>query len=187
LSFVEYVSDLLKSAETVSPSSLDKFLQALINTTKERNLVWVAGNGGSAATASHFATDLSRCKDGLGHYSRAVSLNDNQSLITAIGNDFGFEFIFEKQLEANSRAGDLLVVISASGNSTNLVNAVTWAKANGLITVALLGFDGGKLFDIVDIPIHVKTDLGEYGLSEDCHSAICHFVSLTLKSQLVKL
>jgi len=139
--------------------------------------LWLSGNGGSAATASHFATDLSRCNNSFGDPIRGISLCGNSGLITAISNDFGFDQIFTRQLSNAAVKGDLLVVISASGNSKNLLLAMEWAKNNGVKTLALTGFDGGKAKMLADTSLHVPTSDGDYGVAEDAHSMLCHFLS----------
>ena len=118
------------------------------------------GNGGSAATASHFTQDLGdvgRKANVEGFKTR--SLTDNTSLITALGNDFGYDKIFSIQMEEIFNKGDVLVVISASGNSLNVVNAVELAKDLQGTTVGFVGFDGGKLSAMCDYVIHVKSSL----------------------------
>jgi D-sedoheptulose 7-phosphate isomerase len=107
---------------------------------------------------------------------RCVSLASNNSALTATGNDYGYEEVFERSLSRLSRNGDLLVLISASGNSENLIRAAKGAASRGLTTVSLTGFDGGKLKGISDIKIHSETKLGDYGLAEDCHLAVNHYV-----------
>ena len=139
--------------------------------------IWVAGNGGSAATASHFVTDLSRCINSSGAPIKAISLCDNSGLITAIGNDFGFDFIFSRQLSNVAIPGDLLIVLTASGNSRNLLVAMEWAKGHDVKVLALTGFSGGRVKDLADISIHVPTEIGDYGVAEDAHSILCHFLS----------
>jgi D-sedoheptulose 7-phosphate isomerase len=144
---------------------------------ESKGKIWIIGNGGSAATASHFATDLSRCSNSVGEPVHAISLCDNSSLITAIGNDFGFDSVFSRQLSKAAISGDLLIVISASGNSKNLLKAMEWAKGNGIKTLALTGFDGGKAKILADSSLHVPTTSGDYGVAEHAHSILCHFLS----------
>jgi len=157
--------------------SLENSLMVLRETIDSGSRIWIAGNGGSAATASHFATDLSRCTNSNGALIKAISLCDNSGLMTAIGNDFGFDFIFSRQLSNSAIFGDLLVVLTASGNSRNLLVAMEWAKDNGVKVLALTGFSGGKVKDLADISIHVPTEIGDYGVAEDAHSILCHFLS----------
>lgn len=140
--------------------------------------VYIAGNGGSASTASHFATDI-----GIGSLNRAnpvrsVSLCDNTAAITAIANDMDYSSIFAQQMKLLGKQGDLLVVISASGNSENLIKAVGVASELGIESFSLTGFDGGKLKQLTPgRNIHVETPKGAYGLVEDAHLAICHVIT----------
>ena len=138
------------------------------------------GNGGSAATASHFANDLSIGSDSYEKPFRAISLTDNQAIITAISNDFGFEDVFVKQLRVLGRPGDVAVAISASGNSSNLLAAFAYAKTVGIKTIAITAFDGGKLKNIADEGIHVPTGPREYGPAEDAHMVLDHLVGAYL-------
>lgn len=172
-----YVSNIGEAVLKVSQVAIDDALAALSLTLNANKTIWIAGNGGSAATASHFATDLSRCVNKDSNPVRGVSLCDNSSLITAIGNDFGFEFIFSKQLSNLAIRGDLLVTLSASGNSQNILSAMNWAKTNGLSNLALTGFDGGMAKLRADFSLHVPTAIGEYGVVEDAHSILCHYLS----------
>ena len=142
------------------------------------------GNGGSASTSEHFETDLHFIRHKLQIRIGAHSLSSNSSLITAIGNDIGFEEIFRHQLIRKSKKQDLVFLISASGNSQNLINAVKYAKENDLETIALLGFDGGKLLDLVDHYILIKSEIGMYGPVEDIHLAICHAIASELLEKL---
>jgi len=143
--------------------------------------VYVAGNGGSAATATHMASDLGKTTKRSGRPPiRVMSLSDGTSWLTALANDEGYERVFAGQLENFARPGDLLVVISASGNSQNLVKAVELARERGVATVGLLGFDGGVLKEIVDECVWVPTEIGEYELAEDVHSALCHTFTICL-------
>ena len=103
-------------------------------------------------------------------------LNSNQSVLTAIANDTGYENIFLQQLQTQAKSGDVLVSISASGNSPNIIKAVNWANSNNIQTVGLSAFDGGKLSKLVNLNIHVPTKVGEYGPAEDLHMVICGLV-----------
>jgi D-sedoheptulose 7-phosphate isomerase len=143
--------------------------------------IYVAGNGGSAATAIHWANDLTMAVKRSGRLPpRVVSLVDNISSVTALANDEGYERVFAAQLENLAQPGDMLVVFSASGNSLNLVRAVETAQDRGMATVAFLGFDGGKLKDMVTAAIWVETDIGAYGLAETAHVLIADIIATCL-------
>lgn len=178
----KYARKVNEALLKVSPVAIEDALIALSNAFNANKSIWIAGNGGSAATASHFATDLSRCINKDSNPVRGISLCDNTFLITAIGNDFGFEFIFSKQLSSLAAKGDLLVTLSASGNSQNLLSAMNWAKANGLSNLALTGFDGGQAKLIADFSLHVPTAIGDYGVAEDSHSILCHYLSMQFRT-----
>ena len=151
---------------------------AINQARKTGGTVYIAGNGGSASTASHFATDI-----GIGSLNRAnpvrsLSLCDNTAAITAIANDMDYSSIFAQQLKLLGKQGDLLIVISASGNSDNLIKAVEVASGLGMESHSLTGFDGGKLKQLtLGQNIHVETPKGAYGLVEDAHLAICHVIT----------
>ena len=155
-----------------------KLAIAINQARKTESTVYVAGNGGSASTASHFATDI-----GIGSLNRAnpvrsVSLCDNTAAITAIANDMDYSSIFAQQLKLLGKQGDLLIVISASGNSDNLLKAVEVASELGMESYSLTGFDGGKLKQLtLGRNIHVETPKGAYGSVEDAHLAICHVIT----------
>ena len=162
----------------ISNEEVMKLAIAINQARKTENTVYIAGNGGSASTASHFATDI-----GIGSLNRAnpvrsVSLCDNTAAITAIANDMDYSSIFAQQLKLLGKQGDLLIVISASGNSDNLIKAVGITSELGMQSHSLTGFDGGKLKQLtLGRNIHVETPKGAYGLVEDAHLAICHVIT----------
>jgi D-sedoheptulose 7-phosphate isomerase len=172
--YFKYLSDLLSNMDT---TTIKEFVDELERSQKEQTTVFFAGNGGSAATASHMVNDF-----GFGtriHVDppvRVLSLSDNVSAITAVANDTGYDNIFIRQLQVYYRHGDKLVVISASGNSPNLVRAAEWVKGKGGKVLGFLGFDGGKLIDICDVAVTVKTPKGEYGPVEDVHMILDHLI-----------
>lgn len=150
---------------------IEKFRQALKGDTQ----VFVFGNGGSAANASHFITDLGKgASDKTGKRFRCLALNDNISWITALGNDYAYEDVFVRQLMNFARPGDLVLAMSVSGNSPNLVKAIEWAKNNNVYTVSLVGGKKGRLFEISDHTIVI--DSTHYGMVEDAHMGICHIL-----------
>jgi D-sedoheptulose 7-phosphate isomerase len=141
----------------------------------EDQQIFVFGNGGSAANASHFATDLGKgSSDKIGKRFRVISLNDNVSWMTALGNDYAYEDIYLRQLQNYARPSDVVLVLSVSGSSPNLVKAVAWAKEQGLYTAALIGGKRGKLAGIADEAIVIDSE--HYGRAEDAQMAICHML-----------
>jgi len=176
-----YAGKVSTVVESLSHESLKNALDLLDRASNKGLSVFVAGNGGSAATASHFVTDLN--KRNPESKLSAMSLCDNTSLMTMISNDYGFDQVFLKQLENLAKLNSILVVISASGNSKNLVKATEWANQHRIKTIALTGFDGGILANIANISLHIKTEIGAYAMAEDTHSIICHFISVTLRGE----
>lgn len=174
-------------AQLVRTSEIDisKICTVLVNAINRGNSIWIMGNGGSASTAEHFETDLAYIKKGiLLPKIRATALTSNSALISAIGNDIGFDEIFAQQLNRKAYKGDVCVLISASGNSLNLIRAVEVSKKLGLETVAFLGFDGGKIINLADCSILIHTEIGNYGPVEDVHLAICHSIASRISSIL---
>jgi len=135
--------------------------------------VFSCGNGGSAAIANHLQCDhVKGVRTTTDLTPRVVSLSANVELLTAIANDRGYEDVFTYQLQSQSRPGDVLIAISSSGRSPNIVRALTWARDRGLRTIALTGFDGGGAKAVAEVAIHV--DDANYGVIEDLHQAIMH-------------
>jgi D-sedoheptulose 7-phosphate isomerase len=142
--------------------------------------IFLAGNGGSATTASSMANDLGfdvLRKAGTDRPFRVLALTDSTAAVTAIANDVGYEHVFVNQLRLHYRVGDRLVVISASGNSPSAVAAAEYVKALGGTVIGLLGFDGGVLLRLCDIAVHVPSQAGEYGPVEDAHLIINHVLA----------
>ena len=172
--YIDYVSLVLKNIDI---EEIGIFAKTLLDARSRRATIFFVGNGGSAATASHFANDLAiGCNDYKDPF-RAISLNDNVPVLTAIGNDFGYDEIFVRQLRVHGKQGDVIVGISASGNSQNLIDTFKYAKSVGIKTVALTAFDGGLMKSLADEGIHVPTELKEYGPAEDAHMVLDHLVS----------
>lgn len=181
---VGYVRALELLLRTVDLDSLERIVAHLCAVRAAGRTVYVAGNGGSSATASHWANDLGKATKRPGWPAmRAMSLTDNVPWLTALANDEGYEHGFSGQLENFAQEGDLLVAISASGNSPNLVQAVELARATGVVTVGLLGFDGGRLKDLVETYLWLETEKGAYGLVESGHSVICDLLTTCLIAQ----
>ena len=180
----EYFQDL-SNFMNIDKNKIANLADLILECSKNNNSIWIFGNGGSASTAEHLETDLSFVRHKIKTLKiRASALTSNNALITAIANDIGFENIFSHQLQRKAIKGDLCIVISASGKSLNLINAVTIAKQIGLRTIGLLGFNGGELAKQVDFSIIVETEIGKYGPVEDVHLAICHAISENLLTKI---
>lgn len=171
--YMHYLTGVLNS---IDPESIARFIGTLLAARKNGATVFFIGNGGSAATASHFANDLAIGTNSYEQPFRVISLTDNQAVITALANDFGYEEVFARQLRVLGQKGDVLVAISASGNSPNLIRAFEYAKTAGIKTVALTAFDGGKMKQMADEVVHVPTAPKEYGPAEDAHMVLDHLV-----------
>lgn len=181
--FKNYKDRLTNSLMMINDAEINRFIKILKNARERNAQIFFIGNGGSASTASHFANDLAIGSRSVNPPFRAVSLCDNLSVITALGNDFGYDQIFSRQLAFIATPGDVVVAISASGNSPNLLNAVRTAQDLGLEFISLLGFDGGKLKDCADFVL-CPTEIGDYGVAEDCHLVINHIIASYFKDML---
>jgi D-sedoheptulose 7-phosphate isomerase len=176
-----YLQDLGALMDSMDMRALERIVGRLRDVRDRGGTIYIAGNGGSAATATHWVNDLGKATKASGRpWLRVLCLSDNVSWLTALGNDEGYDRVFAGQLENFVRPGDLLAVISASGNSPNLLRAVELARSKGVETIALLGFDGGSLRDMVDEPLWLKTEIGAYGLVESAHSIVCDIVTCCL-------
>jgi D-sedoheptulose 7-phosphate isomerase len=175
--YLDYLTSVLKS---IDAREIGQFIKTLLDARESGATIYFIGNGGSAATASHFANDIAIGTNSYEKPFRAVSLTDSNAIITAVGNDFGYEEIFVRQLQVLGRAGDVVVAISASGNSPNLIKAFDYAKSIGIKTVAITAFDGGKIKQIADEGVHVPTTPKEYGPAEDAHMVLDHLVGAYL-------
>jgi D-sedoheptulose 7-phosphate isomerase len=170
-----YREDLLEAVRRIDDGRLESAIAVLSRAREDGNKVFSIGNGGSAATASHFAGDLAKNTKRAGcRPFRAISLVADLSLVTAYGNDEGFDRIFAAQLESLASLGDVLVAISASGNSENIISAVSAGKERGAIVIGLSGFDGGRLSGLSDVSIHVCSR--RYELVEDVHGIVLHSI-----------
>ena len=183
----EYFKYLKQVLDTIEPSSFQKLSDEFEDARENGDTIFVAGNGGSAVTATTMANDIGFDiikKTGTDKPFKVLALTDNISVITAIANDVGYENAFINQLKIHYRKGDKLLVISASGNSENVVKAAKWVKTNGGRVIGFLGFDGGKLKDLSDLVIHVKTEPGEYGPVEDTHLILNHVLAHWFQNKL---
>ena len=170
-----YIEAQKAALDTIPVEQVESIIRKLKDAHTEGRQIFVFGNGGSASNASHFATDLGKgSSDALDERFKVLSLNDNVSWITAIGNDYAYEDVYVRQLENYGQAGDIALAMSVSGNSPNLVKAFEWAKANGLYTIALVGGKRGRLAEIADETVVI--DDTHYGRAEDCQMGIAHML-----------
>ena len=169
----DYFSQLTSAIEGVDKGAISAWIDRLARARSEGATIFVCGNGGSAATASHFATDIGKgASYGNDQRFRIIALTDSISTITAYANDVGYEVVFAEQLRNLAQPGDVLVTISGSGTSPNIIRAIEAAQGIGLDIVSLTGFEGGVSGPMSDIHINVPSD--HMGRIEDVHMALCH-------------
>ena len=171
-----YLAAQQKALASLQPETLSPLIATLQEAYKNDAQIFVIGNGGSAANASHFAVDLGKgASDVLPRRFRVMSLTDNTAWITALGNDYSYEDIFVRQLMNYARPGDVLIGISVSGNSPNCVRAFDWAKATGIKTMALVGSKRGQMGELADQLVVIPD--GHYGRVEDVQMNILHLLA----------
>lgn len=180
-----YVRGFAQLLDELDFDAVGRIIDRLQTARRDGATIFLAGNGGSAATAAHWANDLNKAaKREDAPPIRAINLSDNMPWFSALANDEGYERVFAGQLESLARPGDVLFVISASGNSPNLVEAVATAQAQETTSLALLGFDGGRLRMEVDDYVLVQTSAGAYGPVETMHSLLCDVITSCLAREL---
>jgi phosphoheptose isomerase len=171
--FDDYSRESAKAAASVDVAELDRAAAILLEAYQRDSQVFTCGNGGSAAIANHLQCDhVKGVGNGTDLSPRVLSLSANVEVLTAIANDHAYDDVFAHQLRALGRPGDVLIAISSSGRSANIVRALTWASEHDVRTIALTGFSGGQARLIADVTIHV--DGSNYGIVEDQHQAIMH-------------
>ncbi len=174
---VDYLTRLKLILDDIDADVISDIIETLEKTIENKSRIYIVGNGGSSATASHMVNDL-----GVGLRRRGIinfdvtSLGDNSPVITAIANDIGYENIFYMQMKGNINADDVVVAISCSGDSPNIIKAVDYAKDLGCKIIGVTGFNGGYLKKISDINFHVDAPGGEYGIIEDVHMILDHII-----------
>ena len=170
-----YFDTLNSALKTVSPADVDRASAILADAYQDDRTVFVIGNGQSATTASAFALDLTKQTrtPGLARRFRVLALTDNTAALTAWANDESYDAIFTEQLDGLFRPGDVVVAVSASGNSPNVLAAAGWARDHGGRVIALTGFEGGKIDALADVNLIVR--IADYGHVETAHLAIMHY------------
>ena len=185
-----FFSDYAKSLATVLAvadwANVLKLSEMMLQARNSGGRVFLCGNGGSAANAVHIANDLVYAvAERTGAGIDAISLSANTAVLTCLGNDVGYEKIYSEQLAVSGRAGDVLIVLSGSGNSQNVINAIHAAQKRDMRTVAILGFDGGLCKQIVELPIHF--DINNMQIVEDLQLTVGHMVMKWLKKEIAEL
>jgi D-sedoheptulose 7-phosphate isomerase/D-glycero-D-manno-heptose 1,7-bisphosphate phosphatase len=172
----DYAEHLARALDTVDHTELDRAAKVINAAHDDGSALFACGNGGSASIANHLQCDhVKGVRVGTGLLARVQSLSTNVELLSAIANDVGYDAVFEYQLQSQARPGDVLIAISSSGRSPNIVRALEWAGSNGMPTIALTGFDGGPARSLATVSIHV--DSRNYGIVEDAHQACMHLLA----------
>jgi D-sedoheptulose 7-phosphate isomerase len=180
-----YLRRLHAALDTLPQDRLAELGEMLYRAYHNEKQVFTLGNGGSASTAGHMAADIAKNTIGPNmRRFRVLSLNDNTAMLTALANDLGYEHVFREQLQNLIRPGDLLIAVSASGNSENVLNAIRYAREQCAQVAALLGFDGGEAARLADVPIVVASD--HYGVVEDAHLIVNHIIVDYFKARLAE-
>jgi len=184
-SFEEYAQSYLEYIRNISTrlnsSELAKLNTLILEARQRGSTIFVMGNGGSASAASHYACDLGKNTFVEGKPPiKSISLTDNVATMTALGNDHGYDSIFIDQIKHLLKEADVVIGISASGNSPNVVRALQYANNNGAHSVAIVGFGGGKMKEISELVVEIPSEIGEYGPVEDFHMIINHLLATYL-------
>jgi phosphoheptose isomerase len=168
-----YAEEIARAGKTIDPEAFGGAAAILLDAYTRHARMFSCGNGGSASIANHMQCDhVKGVRTATDLTPQVLSLSTNVELLTAIANDMGYENVFVYQLQSQARPGDVLVAVSSSGRSPNIVQALAWARDNGLRTIAVTGFDGGAARVVAEVSVHV--DCTNYGVVEDLHQAIMH-------------
>ena len=171
-----YFEEMARAASTIDLDQVERAASILVDAYTRGATVFSCGNGGSASISNHLQCDHSKgVRNGTDLSPRVISLTTNMALLTAIANDIGYEKVFTHQLESNARPGDVLVVISSSGRSPNIVEALSWAREHKVRTIALTGFSGGEARQQAEAAVHIESE--NYGVIEDLHQAVMHAIA----------
>jgi D-sedoheptulose 7-phosphate isomerase len=180
-----YTTHISNLASNLDFKAIEKVMDILLKARADGKKIFFIGNGGSAATSSHFANDLALgTKADENIPFKVISLTDNCAILTALANDTDYDNVFVGQMKYLFEEGDILIGISASGNSQNVINGIEYANENGGISIGLIGFDGGKMKDICQHSVIVNTMKKEYGPVEDIHMILDHLISIFLRMKI---
>lgn len=173
---VAYAAEFTRAFASVDPARISAAAEILSQAYDRDAAVFACGNGGSASIANHLQCDHVKCvRNGTDLTTRVFSLSTNVELLSAIANDLSYEMVFKYQLQSFARAGDVLLAVSSSGRSPNIVRAIEWANEHGMQTIALTGFSGGDARNLATVSVHVQSD--NYGIIEDAHQACMHVLA----------
>ncbi len=175
----DYIDKVIQVLNLIDKDAVNDVLKEIINAYEREGIIYIFGNGGSAATASHFANDFNK---GISEYTdkkfKFLCLNDNIPTLTAIANDIGYEEIYSFQLRGRLEKDDLVIGISGSGNSKNVINALQYANENGIRTIGITGYDGGRVSRMVDVSLNVP--INNMQITEDIHMIFDHLIMTVL-------
>ena len=183
--FADYTNAVLDAMESIDQTVLANIVGLFEDAFFQMRKIYVCGNGGSAAIANHLTCDCMKgvaCDSARGETLNVTSLACNVPLITAIANDIGYDDVFSSQVEWQGNRWDILIAISSSGNSPNILKAINKAKDKGMKSIAITGFDGGKAAELADYSLHIKSD--NYGVIEDVSQSIMHYIAQSLRRTL---
>jgi D-sedoheptulose 7-phosphate isomerase len=178
--FRAYRENIANAWQSVDEAQIARAVELLLACMERDGVIYACGNGGSAAIANHLLCDFHKgIQTGTKLKPRVISLSAHLELLTAIANDISYDDVFVYQLRTMARPGDLLMTISSSGNSENIVRAAAWAKQNNIPVISMVGFSGGRSAGIADVAIHVAAE--NYGIVEDVHQSVMHLLSQHLR------
>jgi phosphoheptose isomerase len=176
-----YRDAIVRAWQSLDPAALDRAAGLLDDAIRAGRIIYACGNGGSAAISNHLLCDMLKgVQTDTALRPKVISLA-HLELVTAIANDIAYEEVFVYQLRTMAAAGDVLITISASGNSENIVRAIEWARANGVKSIAMTGFSGGRSAPLADVNLHVEAQ--NYGVAEDVHQGLMHCLSQYLRQR----
>lgn len=186
MNFIQsYIGDLKETLDNLSQEEIEQVLDLLHEARLNNQQVFILGNGGSASTASHFVCDLGKNTRVKGSPNfRVMGLSDNMAMFSALANDEGYENVFAQQLANHIQQDDIVIGISTSGNSPNVVNAIRLANSVGAKTIGFTGFDSGELGSLVDIDLHVPSHSIEQ--VEDIHLVLEHLITKALREKAMQ-
>lgn len=174
-----YLNEEIEVMQKIDIQAVSKVIHVLEETRKNGSTVYICGNGGSASTASHFASDFN--KGVSGYYEKKyhiVCLSDNTASLTAVANDIGYSEVFRVPLQGRLKKGDVLIAVSGSGNSENVVRAVQLAKEQGILVIGMTGYSGGRVKQLADISLHIP--VRNMQITEDIHLILNHLMMYIL-------